>query len=161
MTRLTGLAGERQDSYCRQKGILSVQFNSFEYLFFFLPIVVTLYAIFRTSIISKYIIFAASCIFYGWVHPWFLIPMFGSAFVDYFVAQKIHDTKEDRKRNLAVDQHHLQPDLDVLFQIHRMGHAGIDEFRTLDRCHDRYGTDSCSTAAWRFVLHLRDDFLHN
>ena len=44
--------------------------------------------------------FAASCIFDGWVHPWFLIPMFASAFVDYFVAQKIHDTKEDRKRKL-------------------------------------------------------------
>lgn len=36
-----------------------MQFNSFDYLFFFLPIVVTLYAIFRTSIISKYIVFAA------------------------------------------------------------------------------------------------------
>jgi alginate O-acetyltransferase complex protein AlgI len=75
-----------------------MQFNSFEYLFLFLPIVVTLYSIFRTSIINKYIVFAASCIFYGWVHPWFLIPMFGSAFADYFIAQKIHDTKDERKR---------------------------------------------------------------
>jgi alginate O-acetyltransferase complex protein AlgI len=77
-----------------------VQFNSFEYLFLFLPVTVSLYSIFRTSIISKYIVFAASCIFYGWVHPWFLIPMFGSAFVDYFVAQKIHDTKEEHKRRI-------------------------------------------------------------
>lgn len=77
-----------------------MQFNSFEYLFLFLPVTVSLYSIFRTSIISKYIVFAASCIFYGWVHPWFLIPMFGSAFVDYFVAQKIHDTKEEHKRRI-------------------------------------------------------------
>jgi len=75
-----------------------MQFNSFEYLFLFLPVVVTLYSIFRTSIINKYIVFAASCIFYGWVHPWFLIPMFGSAFADYFIAQRIYDTKDERKR---------------------------------------------------------------
>jgi alginate O-acetyltransferase complex protein AlgI len=75
-----------------------MQFNSFEYLLFFLPIVVTLYSIFRTSIINKYVVFVASCLFYGWVHPWFLIPMFGSAFVDYFIAQRIYDSKDERRR---------------------------------------------------------------
>lgn len=77
-----------------------MQFNSFEYLFLFLPIVVAIYSLFRTSIINKYVIFVASCVFYGWVHPWFLIPMFASAFADYFIAQRIHDTKDERKRRL-------------------------------------------------------------
>jgi alginate O-acetyltransferase complex protein AlgI len=75
-----------------------MQFNSFEYLFAFLPIVVTLYWIFRTSVISKYVVFVGSCIFYGWIHPWFLIPMFGSTIVDYIIAQKIHDTLDERIR---------------------------------------------------------------
>jgi alginate O-acetyltransferase complex protein AlgI len=79
-----------------------MQFNSFEYILFFLPVVVLLYWIFRTSIINKYLIFLASCIFYGWVHPWFLIPMFASAFMDYFIAQKIYDSKDERKRLLLL-----------------------------------------------------------
>src|SRR6516225_10064664 len=79
-------------------GMRSMQFNSFEYLFLFLPIVVSLYSIFRASVINKYIVFVASCLFYGWVHPWFLIPMFASAFVDYVVAQKIYYAKDELKR---------------------------------------------------------------
>jgi D-alanyl-lipoteichoic acid acyltransferase DltB (MBOAT superfamily) len=79
-----------------------MQFNSFEYLFFFLPLVVGLYSAFRTSVINKYIIFVASCLFYGWVHPWFLVPMFASAFMDYFIAQRIADSTDQRKRKLLL-----------------------------------------------------------
>jgi D-alanyl-lipoteichoic acid acyltransferase DltB (MBOAT superfamily) len=79
-----------------------MQFNSFEYLFFFLPLVVGLYSAFRTSVINKYIIFVASCLFYGGVHPWFLVPMFASAFMDYFIAQRIADSTDQRKRKLLL-----------------------------------------------------------
>jgi alginate O-acetyltransferase complex protein AlgI len=75
-----------------------MQFNSFTYLLFFLPIVFASYQLFRLSIISKIILFVASCVFYGWEHPWYLIPMFFTAGLDYFASQRIDANTDERIR---------------------------------------------------------------
>jgi len=31
---------------------------------------------------------AASVVFYGWIHPWFVLLMYGSAVVDFMISDK-------------------------------------------------------------------------
>lgn len=66
-----------------------MQFQSYTFLFVFLPIVFFLYSITRTNVLSKWVIVVGSIIFYGWREPWFVIPMLSSGIVDYFLAQKM------------------------------------------------------------------------
>jgi alginate O-acetyltransferase complex protein AlgI len=44
----------------------------------------------------------ASCVFYGWIHPWFLILLFTSATVDFFAAKFIEDFPKQKKQLLMV-----------------------------------------------------------
>jgi len=67
-------------------------FNSFLYVFLFLPIVLLLYSLTREHVVSKYIIVIASLIFYGWKQPWFVVPMLATGLVDHHVAHKIADS---------------------------------------------------------------------
>jgi D-alanyl-lipoteichoic acid acyltransferase DltB (MBOAT superfamily) len=48
------------------------------------------------------VLLVASCVFYGWVHPWFLILLFASATVDYFAAIFIERYPHQRTQLLAV-----------------------------------------------------------
>jgi alginate O-acetyltransferase complex protein AlgI len=75
-----------------------MQFQSYTFLFVFLPIVFFLYSITRTNVLSKWVIVVGSVIFYGWQEPWFVIPMLSSGIVDYFIAQKISDSNDDAYR---------------------------------------------------------------
>ena len=79
-----------------------MQFQSYVYLCIFLPVVFLLYSLTRTNVLSKWVIVSSSVIFYGWVEPWFVIPMLTTGIVDYFLAQKIADSNNEihRKRLL-------------------------------------------------------------
>ena len=75
-----------------------MQFQSYPFIFVFLPLVFCLYSLTRISVLSKWVIVISSLIFYGWQQPWFVIPMLATGLVDYFVAQLIADSYTARRR---------------------------------------------------------------
>jgi alginate O-acetyltransferase complex protein AlgI len=82
-------------------------FNSFEFIFVFLPIVLLGYFLidkYSNHKYSKIWLFAASLFFYGWWEPKYLIIMVGSILVNYFIAIKIASLAEKptRKRLLVI-----------------------------------------------------------
>ena len=60
-------------------------FISIYYLFLFLPIVVGLYYIFRTTFVANIIILGASYYFYGATTQWYLIPLIITSLLDFVV----------------------------------------------------------------------------
>ena len=98
-----------------------MQFNSFEYLFFFLPLVVGFYSAFRTSVINKYIIFVASCLFLR-VGPSVVL---GSD-VCFCFHGLFHGSTDRRQHEPAqaeaapMDEHCFQSRAHVFLQIHRV-----------------------------------------
>ncbi|MCC7243356.1 MAG: MBOAT family protein [Acidobacteria bacterium] len=73
-------------------------FHSFDFLAFF-AIVVTIY--WRLPHRGQnLLLLGASYVFYGWVHPWFVILMLASTTVDYWAAQRMEDNPGRRKAYL-------------------------------------------------------------
>jgi alginate O-acetyltransferase complex protein AlgI len=77
-------------------------FISFDYWFLFLPVVVGLYYVFRTSALANVVILVASYIFYGSSGLWFLIPLVVTSLIDFYVGLKLATIDEWRKTLLAV-----------------------------------------------------------
>ncbi len=80
-------------------------FQSFEYVFGFLPALLALYFIVRRSrIASTVVLVVGSGIFYAWRTAWWLIPLIVAATVDYFVGVKMspHDTPEHIRRRWLI-----------------------------------------------------------
>lgn len=76
-----------------------MQFQTYEYLFIFLPIVFILYNLVRKNIFfSNTILYTASFLFYGFFGWYFLIFLIMSACVDFFVGRKIHQTSDKKVR---------------------------------------------------------------
>jgi len=81
-----------------------VTFNSLSYVFIFLPFTVLGYLLLRRTSFANMFMTCASLFFYAVSAIWYLVPMFISALVDYFVGQKIHDSSDPayRKRLLIL-----------------------------------------------------------
>ena len=80
-------------------------FQSFEYIFGFLPALLALYLIVRRSrIASTIVLVVGSGIFYAWRTAWWLVPLIVAATVDYFVGVKMspHDTPQHIRRRWLV-----------------------------------------------------------
>lgn len=81
-------------------------FQSFEYLFGFLPALLLLYTIVRRSrIASTVVLVVGSAVFYAWKTVWWLGPLVVAATVDYYVGAKmsVEGTSEQvRKRWLVL-----------------------------------------------------------
>src|ERR1035437_4804652 len=68
-----------------------MKFDSFEYLFVFLPITLTLYHLLRTkTLLANLLILVASYIFYAWGNGWVLILLIFSSVTDYYIGAAIH-----------------------------------------------------------------------
>jgi D-alanyl-lipoteichoic acid acyltransferase DltB (MBOAT superfamily) len=78
-----------------------MQFNSYLYVFVFLPLVWGLYTLFRTRPAAKWILLLASCFFYGFFAPVFLIPLLVSGVVDYYIGVRLAGGS-DRVRKLLL-----------------------------------------------------------
>jgi len=77
-----------------------MSFHSLSYLGF-LPIVLALYwALPRRG--QNILLVAASYVFYGWEHPWFLIPLWGSTLVDYGCARAMESSPRYRRTFLII-----------------------------------------------------------
>jgi D-alanyl-lipoteichoic acid acyltransferase DltB (MBOAT superfamily) len=73
-------------------------FHSIDFLVFF-AVVVSIY--WRLSHRWQNVfLLAASYVFYGWVHPWFVILMLASTTVDYWAGQRMEDDPSHKKRYL-------------------------------------------------------------
>lgn len=77
-------------------------FNSIDFAIF-LPIVFAIYWIFHRSIkVQNIILLVASYVFYGWWDWRFLILIFISSIVDYFVGLKLGSTEKEKNRKLLL-----------------------------------------------------------
>jgi alginate O-acetyltransferase complex protein AlgI len=81
-----------------------MSFNSYIYVFAFLPIVWFVYAILRTTRFSNIWLAFASFVFYAWQAVWYLFPLLFSSILDYVVGRKIAESgvEEYRRRLLIV-----------------------------------------------------------
>lgn len=73
-------------------------FNSVNYIFIFLPITVIGYYLLRGTKFANIFMLAASLIFYAASSVWFLLPLFFTSLLDYFLGQKIYDSSNENHR---------------------------------------------------------------
>ena len=66
-----------------------MSFVQVEYPLFLLAVLVLYWGLGRTAW-QNLLLVAASAVFYGWIHPWFLLLLYGSAILDFSLAQVIH-----------------------------------------------------------------------
>jgi D-alanyl-lipoteichoic acid acyltransferase DltB (MBOAT superfamily) len=81
-----------------------MQFNSFNFLFVFLPVVLAGYLILRRTRFANAFMLVASLFFYAVGALWYLVPFFITALIDFFIGQKIDGSDNDayRRRLLIV-----------------------------------------------------------
>ncbi|MDB5651125.1 MAG: rane-bound O-acyltransferase family protein [Hyphomicrobiales bacterium] len=79
-----------------------MQFNSVAYIFGFLPFVVAGWALLRRTRYANPFIACVSLYFYGSSRVWYLAPLFFTALLDYYIGQKVYESKDPlRRRNLT------------------------------------------------------------
>jgi alginate O-acetyltransferase complex protein AlgI len=64
-------------------------FIQYEFLIL-MVIVFTVYWLLPGRLLQNALLLVVSVVFYGWIHPWFLILLFGSAILDFFMGLGIH-----------------------------------------------------------------------
>jgi D-alanyl-lipoteichoic acid acyltransferase DltB (MBOAT superfamily) len=67
-----------------------VTFHSLDFLAFFVIVVALYWRLGHGG--QNWLLLVGSYVFYGWVHPWFLILIFASTFVDYWAARAMGPT---------------------------------------------------------------------
>ena len=72
-----------------------------EFVLFFL-IVISLYWGLKKRTHQNILLLVASTIFYGWVHPWFLILLFSSAFLDFNMGRMMVKSPEKKSLGLTI-----------------------------------------------------------
>jgi alginate O-acetyltransferase complex protein AlgI len=79
-------------------------FNSLSYVLVFLPLTVLGYNLLRRTRLANLFMACVSLFFYAVSAVWYLVPLFITALLDYFIGQKIHDSDDPayRKRLLIV-----------------------------------------------------------
>jgi D-alanyl-lipoteichoic acid acyltransferase DltB (MBOAT superfamily) len=76
-----------------------VEFNSYVFVFAFLPVVFLGYLAVRNwPVVANCLLVAASFVFYSYVVIWYSIPLVISAVVDYVVGRRIADSDDPRQR---------------------------------------------------------------
>lgn len=73
-------------------------FNSVNYIFIFLPITVVGYYLLRGTRFANIFMLAASLFFYAASSVWFLLPLFFTSLLDYFLGKKIYDSSDSNHR---------------------------------------------------------------
>jgi D-alanyl-lipoteichoic acid acyltransferase DltB (MBOAT superfamily) len=75
-----------------------MQFNSFSFIFIFLPIVLGGYLLLRRTRWANLFMLLASLFFYGSSAWWYLAPFFFTALLDFFIGRLIEQSIDDRFR---------------------------------------------------------------
>ena len=72
-------------------------FSSVVFLFYFLPVVLVLYYLFRNQMpVKNGILLVASLFFYAWGEPWFVLVMIASIIGNYFLAVLVDRYREKK-----------------------------------------------------------------
>ncbi len=81
-----------------------MQFNSFHFIFIFLPLTLGGYLILRRTRFANLFMLAASLYFYASSALWYLLPLLFTALLDFYIGQHIEDSTEHvhRRRLLVV-----------------------------------------------------------
>ena len=81
-----------------------MQFNSYSFVFIYLPLVLAGYLLLRRTKFANPFMLVASLYFYAAGALWYLAPLFVTALLDFFIGQKIasSDDKTFRRRMLAI-----------------------------------------------------------
>jgi len=77
-----------------------VSFDSSAYLVFFVLVLAVYWTI--PQRFQNYFLILASFFFYGFVHPWFLLPFFATTLIDYFVANRIECATTGRRKLVVI-----------------------------------------------------------
>ena len=77
-------------------------FIQIEFLWLFAIVFTTYWALAKYRRLQNWLLVITSAVFYGWVHPWFLILLYGSATWDYFLGRRMGADPEHKKRYLAL-----------------------------------------------------------
>ena len=77
-------------------------FNTYEFIFLFLPIVFVLFWVSKSVRSKLYILTCSSYIFYGYWNPWFIFLMLGSSCLDYWVGEKLYVENRQKKRKFLL-----------------------------------------------------------
>jgi D-alanyl-lipoteichoic acid acyltransferase DltB (MBOAT superfamily) len=72
-----------------------VIFHSLDFIAFFVVTVAAYWAMPMRA--QNVLLLVASYVFYGWVHPWWPVLLFGTTFVDYWSARRMSGRPEQRK----------------------------------------------------------------
>ena len=75
-----------------------MQFNNFQFIFVFLPVVLAGYLLLRRTRFANFFMLLASLYFYGVSAWWYLVPFFVTALLDFFVGQQIEGSDDARYR---------------------------------------------------------------
>ncbi len=75
-------------------------FNSFAFLIFFTVFYTVFY--YSRGTIRQLVLFLASCIFYAWFIPKYLLILFLAIAIDYYAAIKIEEADSDKKKKIAL-----------------------------------------------------------
>jgi len=75
-----------------------MQFNSFFFVFAFLPLTLAGYLLLRKKPVANTFMLLASVYFYATGALWYLVPLFFTALLDFFVGQQIEGSDDDRFR---------------------------------------------------------------
>jgi alginate O-acetyltransferase complex protein AlgI len=73
-------------------------FHSLDFVAFFVVVVTLYWRLPHRG--QNVLLLGASYVFYGWVHPWFVLMMLVSTTVDYWAAQRMEDDPAHRRRYL-------------------------------------------------------------
>jgi alginate O-acetyltransferase complex protein AlgI len=74
-------------------------FHSLSFLAFFIVVVAVYWRLPHRA--QNVFVLAASYLFYGWLHPWFVLVMLASTTVDFWAARRMEDDPKHKKRYLA------------------------------------------------------------
>ena len=80
-------------------------FHSFTFVAFFLVVLALYWRLPHRG--QNALLLVASYVFYGWVHPWFLLLIFASTVVDYWAGRRMADDPSRKRRYLEIGRAHV------------------------------------------------------
>ena len=78
-----------------------MNFVQFEFPIFFV-LVFTIFWLLKKRAWQNLLLVVCSAVFYGWVHPWFLLLLYGSAILDFNMGKRMVDDSANKKRYLWI-----------------------------------------------------------
>ena len=78
-----------------------MNFVQFEFPIFFIFVFALFWALKKRSW-QNLLLVVCSAVFYGWVHPWFLFLLYGSAILDFNMGKRMIDDEANKKRYLWI-----------------------------------------------------------